>query len=37
MKSFTARIITKPLREIADTIDWHKIKNVDALIKAGEI
>ena len=27
----------KKAMEIADTIDWHKIKNVNALIKAGEI
>ena len=37
MKSFTAENNYKAAAEIADTINWHKIKNVNALIKAGEI
>lgn len=35
MKSFTAENNYKAAAEIADTINWHKIKNVNALIKAG--
>ena len=34
MKSFTAENNYKAAAEIADTINWHKIKNVNALIKA---
>lgn len=37
MKAFTAENNYKAAAEIADTINWHKIKNVNALIKAGEI
>lgn len=37
MKSLTAEGRYKEAAEIADTINWHKIKNVNALIKAGEI
>lgn len=37
MKSLTAENNYKAAEEIADTINWHKIKNVNALIKAGEI
>lgn len=37
MKSLTAEGNYKEAAEIADTINWHKIKNVNALIKAGEI
>lgn len=37
MKSLTAENNYKEAAEIADTINWHKIKNVNALIKAGEI
>lgn len=37
MKSLTAENNYKDAAEIADTINWHKIKNVNALIKAGEI
>lgn len=37
MKTFTAENNYKAAAEIADTINWHKIKNVNALIKAGEI
>ena len=37
MKSLTAENNYKAAAEIADTINWHKIKNVNALIKAGEI
>lgn len=37
MKSLTADNNYKDAAEIADTINWHKIKNVNALIKAGEI
>ena len=33
MKSFTAENNYKAAAEIADTINWHKIKNVNALIK----
>lgn len=37
MKSFTAENNYKAAEEIADSINWQKIKNVNALIKAGEI
>ena len=37
MKSLTAEGNYKSAAEIADTINWHKIKNVNALIKVGEI
>lgn len=37
MKTLTAENKYKEAAEIADTINWHKIKNVNALIKAGEI
>ncbi len=37
MKSLTAENNYKAAAEIADTINWHKIKNVNALMKAGEI
>ena len=37
MKSLTAEGNYKAAAEIADTINWHKIKNVNALIKTGEI
>lgn len=37
MKSLTAEKDYKTAAEIADTINWHKIKNVNALMKAGEI
>lgn len=37
MKSFTAEKNYKAAAEIADTINWNKIKNVNALMKAGEI
>lgn len=37
MKSLTAENNYKAAEEIADTINWHKIKNVNALMKAGEI
>lgn len=37
MKSLTAENNYSAAAEIADTINWHKIKNVNALIKAGEI
>lgn len=37
MKSLTAENNYKAAEEIADSINWHKIKNVNALIKAGEI
>lgn len=37
MKTLTAENNYKEAAEIADTINWHKIKNVNALIKAGEI
>ncbi len=37
MKSLTAENRYKEAAEIADTINWHKIKNVNALIKTGEI
>ncbi len=37
MKSFTAENNYSAAAEIADTINWHKIKNVNALMKAGEI
>lgn len=37
MKSLTAENNYQAAVEIADTINWNKIKNVNALIKAGEI
>ncbi len=37
MKSLTSEKKYDEAAEIADTINWHKIKNVNALIKAGEI
>ena len=37
MKSLTAENDYKTAAEIADTINWHKIRNVNALIKTGEI
>lgn len=37
MKSLAAENDYKGAAEIADTINWHKIKNSKALIKAGEI
>ncbi len=37
MKSLTAENNYKAAAEIADTIHWNKVKNVNALIKAGEI
>ncbi len=37
MKSLTSERKYDEAAEIADTINWHKIKNVNALIKAGEI
>lgn len=37
MKSLTAENNYSAAAEIADTINWHKIKNVNALMKAGEI
>lgn len=37
MKTLTAENNYKEAAEIADTINWHKVKNVNALIKAGEI
>lgn len=37
MKSLTAENNYQGAAEIADTINWNKIKNVNALIKAGEI
>lgn len=37
MKSLAAEKKYPAAAEIADTINWHKIKNVNALIKAGEI
>lgn len=37
MKSLTAENNYQAAAEIADTINWHKIKNVNALMKAGEI
>lgn len=37
MKTFMAENHYKEAAEIADTINWNKIKNVNALIKAGEI
>lgn len=37
MKSLAAEGDYKAAAEIADSINWHKIKNVNALIKAGEI
>lgn len=37
MRTLTAEKNYKAAAEIVDTINWHKIKNVNALIKAGEI
>lgn len=37
MRTLTAENRYQEAAEIADTINWHKIKNVNALIKAGEI
>lgn len=37
MKSLTAEGHYNEAATIADTINWHKIKNVNSLIKAGEI
>lgn len=37
MKSLAAEHKYEAAAELADTINWHKIKNVNALIKAGEI
>lgn len=37
MKSLTAERNYEAAAEIADSINWHKIKNVNALIKVGEI
>ena len=37
MKSLTAENNYSAAGEFADTINWHKIKNVNALMKAGEI
>lgn len=37
MKSLTAEKDYQTAAEIADSINWHKIKNVNALMKAGEI
>lgn len=37
MKSLTAARDYKTAAEIADSINWHKIKNVNALMKAAEI
>lgn len=37
MKSLTAAHDYKTAAEIADSINWHKIKNVNALMKAAEI
>lgn len=37
MKSLTAEEKYKEAADIADTINWRKIKNVNALVKAGEI
>lgn len=37
MKSLVAEHKYEAAAELADTINWHKIKNVNALMKAGEI
>lgn len=37
MKSLAAEHKYEAAAELADTINWHKIKNVNALMKAGEI
>lgn len=37
MKSLIAENNYKAAEEIADSVNWHKVKNVNALIKAGEI
>ena len=37
MKSLAAEHSYEKAAEIADTINWNKIKNVNALVKAGEI
>lgn len=37
MKTFVAEGKFKDAAEVADTINWNKIKNVNALVKAGEI
>ena len=37
MKSLTAEGKYKEAAEIADTINWRKIKNINALVKVGEI
>lgn len=37
MKSLTAEHNYEKAAEIADTINWNKIKNVNALVKVGEI
>lgn len=37
MKSLTAEGKYEEAAEIADTINWRKIKNINALVKAGEI
>lgn len=37
MKSLTAEGKYEEAAEIADTINWHKIKNINALVKVGEI
>ena len=36
MKSLTAEHNYEKAAEIADTINWNKIKNVNALVKVGE-
>ena len=37
MKSLAAEEKYDEAAEIADTINWRKIKNINALVKAGEI
>ena len=37
MKSLTAEGKYEEAAEIADTINWRKIKNINALVKVGEI
>lgn len=37
MKSLTAEVKYEEAAEIADTINWRKIKNINALVKVGEI
>ena len=37
MKSLTAENNYKEAAEIADTINWNKVKNVNALVKVGEV